>query len=202
MLIHARVVHTCRELSQDAQAVFKVFSYILERNIRTLMRLASLPDVLQDSYMGGLLNGSGYASSSLNVKHTLSDSIAEDVVEELVLHLQHLDVTLNGGFWVVTDMVLELYQTQPHSELLVLDELLVLSQPLRSIGTVVAWSPCRYPAIYSLLMFMCAAEEDVSFACLPAGRRLACFCTRPFRATSLHPQRRARSSISRRKRCD
>ena len=139
--------------------------FSLERNIQTLMRLASLPDALQDSYMGGLFNGSGDASSSLNVKHTLSDSIAEDVVEELVLHLQHLDVTLDGDFWVVTDMVLELYQTQPHSELLVLDELLILSQPLRSIGTVVAWSPCRYPAIYSLLMFMCAAEEDVDADC-------------------------------------
>jgi hypothetical protein len=126
-----------------------------------LIRLASLPDVLQDLYMGGLLKGLGYASGSLNVTRTLSDSIDENVAEELVLHLQHLDVTLDGGFWVVTDMVLELYQTQLHSELLVLDELLILSQPLRSIGTVVAWSPSGYLAIYSLLMFMCAAEEDM-----------------------------------------
>jgi hypothetical protein len=123
--------------------------------------------MLQDSYMGGLLKGLGCASTSLNVTRTLSDSIDEDVGEELILHLQHLDVTFDGSFWVVTDTVLKLYQTQLHSELFLLDELLIFPQPLRKIGVVIAWSPSPYLAIYSLFMFVCTAEEDMD-----AGRRI------------------------------
>jgi hypothetical protein len=68
---------------------------------------------------------------------------------------------------VVTDIVLKLYQTQLHSELFLLDELLIFPQPLRKIGVVIAWSPSPYLAIYSLFMFVCTAEEDMD-----AGRRI------------------------------
>jgi hypothetical protein len=132
-----------------------------------LMRLASLPDVLQDSHMCGLLKGLGCASTSLNVTRTLSDSIAEDVGEELILHLQHLNLTLDRSFWVVSNMVLELYQAQLYSELLVLGELLDFPQPLRKLGVAIAWSPSPYLAVHSFFVFVCTAEEDMD-----AGRRI------------------------------
>ena len=164
MLTNVRVVHTCKELLGMNRELSSVLMnpWALSPD---LMRLAFLPDVLQDLYMGGLSRRSRYASSFVNVTLTISDSVAENAAEALVLHLQHLDVTLDGGVWVVTNMILELYQTHLHSELLVLDELLVLSQPLHGIGGITAWSQPRYLAAYCFLMFMRAAEEDMDADC-------------------------------------
>jgi hypothetical protein len=115
--------------------------------------------------MGGLEKGSRYASSSLNQRLTFSSSIAEKNAEASVVHLQNLEFTLDGGFWVMTEMILELIQAHLHSELLVLDELLILTQPLHGIGAVVAWSQSKYLAFNGLLMFTRAAEEDMDADC-------------------------------------